>query len=142
MNIEQAVEALSFHSGRNENTEDPRWENGFMGCLRPFQNMGLVAENFHDIFKCLRALFSFIQKSERLDKGLVSDMAGILHLGRAWAVHEDGMLRSNDLITKEEAGKIDDWLFCISYAWTMLLDGQDESEVFGEYEELYSGESE
>jgi len=142
MNIDQAIEALSYHSGRNENTEDPRWENGFLGCLRPYQNMPLVEENFHNIFTCLRVLFPFIQKRELLDKGLVSDMTGILHLGRAWAVHEDGMLRSNDLITEEDAAKIDDWLFCLSYAWTMMLDGQDVSEVFGEYDDLYSRKSE
>ena len=30
MNIELAKELLSFHSCRNEDIDNPRWENGFL----------------------------------------------------------------------------------------------------------------
>ncbi|WP_335993961.1 hypothetical protein [Fusobacterium polymorphum] len=37
MNIELAKELLSFHSCRNDDINNPKWENGFLGSLRPFQ---------------------------------------------------------------------------------------------------------
>ncbi|WP_343618127.1 hypothetical protein [Flavobacterium sp.] len=47
---------------------------------------------------------------------------GITHLGRMWAVHPEGMLQSNKLISKEQVTQIDNWLMDISYAAYCLLD--------------------
>lgn len=137
MNIEQAKEELSFHSGRNSNTEDRRWERGFLGSLRPYQSMELVESNFHDIITCLKDLAPYLMSNETIDRNLVSDVAAILCLGKAWAVHEEGMLLRNKIITASQARAIDGWLDCISYAWAMILDSQDESLAFEPYNELY-----
>jgi hypothetical protein len=137
MDISQAQEELSFHSGRNSNIEDVRWEQGFLGSLRPYKGMDLIEENFHSVIKCLRVLFTFIQTNDVIDKDLVSDINGILCLGRTLAVYEEGMLLRNKIISNEEAQKIDDWLHCISYVWTMSLDSQDEEVAFEEYDQLY-----
>jgi len=56
MNVNQAKEELSFHSGRNSKINDSRWQHGFLGSLRPYQGMELVEENFHKVIACLRAL--------------------------------------------------------------------------------------
>lgn len=136
MNIDQAKESLSFHSGRNSNTDDPRWQRGFLGSLRPYQGMALVEENFHNVIECLRVLAPMLE-NDAIDKSIVSDISGILCLGKAWAVDDEGMLQRNKLISEQQAFQIDGWLGCISYAWMMLLDTQDELLAFEIYNEQY-----
>ena len=130
MKDHQAKEELSFHSGRNSNTDDPRWESGFLGSLRPYQGMDLVEENFHKIIECLRVIAPSLRNDDNLSRNLVSDISGILCLGKSWAVQKDGMLLRNKIISDMQAQQIDSWLDCISYAWMMLLDTQDESLAF------------
>ncbi len=137
MNEAQAIEALSFHSGRSAEINDTRWQKGFLGSLRPYQGMDLVESNFHSIMGCIASLAPYLIRSDTIDKNIVSDMAGILCLGKAWAVHEDGMLLRNKIITGDEARTIEGWLDCISYSWAMLLDTQDENTAFEPYNELY-----
>lgn len=137
MNIEEAKVELSFHSGRNPNTDDPRWVSYFLGSLRPYKGMQLVEDNFHKIIECLDAVTPSLQNDSDVDRNLASDIAGILCLGKAWAVHKEGMLLSNKLISNSESERIDGWLDCISYAWMMLLDSQDKSLAFEAYNEQY-----
>jgi len=137
MNEHQAKEELSFHSGRNSDIDDPRWQAGFLGSLRPYQGMSLVEENFHKIIECLRIIAPALQNNDNLSKSLVSDVSGILCLGKAWAVHKDGMLLRNNIINEMQAQQIDNWLDCISYAWMMLLDTQYVSLAFEVYDEEY-----
>jgi len=37
MDKEEALLLLSFHSTRNSDIDNPKWENGFLGILRPFK---------------------------------------------------------------------------------------------------------
>jgi hypothetical protein len=138
MEIEDALIQLSFHSGRNESIDDPRWANGFLGSLRPFKTLDLVEKNFHSVVNCLRALFPYIQRNNQLDKQLVNDITTIIHFGRAWGVHEDGMLRRNNLISPKEVEQLDQWLECISSVWCMILVTEDESLAFEAYNSSYS----
>ena len=78
MNTELAKELLSFHSCRNEDIDDPRWENGFLGILRPFQGE-LNEKNFIEIMECLKVLVPEIQK-ENIDKNIVSDIMNIFNV--------------------------------------------------------------
>jgi hypothetical protein len=134
---EKALEELSFHSSRNDNIKEPRWENGFLGSLRPFQSMELVEQNFHKVIRNLRDLLKHISDNDCLCKNLVNDVSGIICFGRAWAVEEDGMLRRNNLITKEQTKLIEDWIDCISYALTVMLDTGDEETAFELYDTHY-----
>ena len=52
MDVKEAKERLSYHSGRNEDIHNPKWEHGFLGSLRPFQGE-LRKENFIDVMECL-----------------------------------------------------------------------------------------
>jgi len=79
----------------------------------------------------------YLNSSECIDKNIVSDMSGILCLGKAWAVHNEGMLLRNKIISTNQAITIDGWLDCISYAWCMVLDSQDENMAFEPYTEEY-----
>lgn len=37
MTKQQAIEKLSYHSGRCEDIENPKWRYGFWACLDPIQ---------------------------------------------------------------------------------------------------------
>lgn len=54
MKKDQAIEELLFQSQRHTDIENPRWENGFLGMLRPFK--ALEETNFHQIVKSLEVL--------------------------------------------------------------------------------------
>ena len=77
MNQEEALLVLSFHSGRNTNINDPRWENGFLPSLRKFD--GKLNENsFIEIMECLKALTKMFE-SNKVDKNLMADLYTIFY---------------------------------------------------------------
>ena len=55
MDKNEAKELLSFHSTRNEDIDNMKWEKGFLGSLRPFRGE-LYEENLFEVIECLRAL--------------------------------------------------------------------------------------
>lgn len=137
MNESKAIETLRFHSARCAEINDVRCQQGFLGSLRPYQGMELVESNFHSIISCIAPLAPYLKNTDTIDKNIVTDIAGILCFGRAWAGHEGSSLLRNNLITTDEARTIAAWLDCISYAWAILLDTQDEKLAFESYNEQY-----
>ena len=133
MTVEDAIEELMYQSGSHENFEHKRWQNGFLSQLRPFRGE-FCEENYHLIMKALQVLAPELEK-DFVDKRIISSVMGICHLGRMWAVDPEGMLQSNNLISKEQISKIDDWLVDISYATFCLLDGAGAEEAFWNYNE-------
>ena len=65
----------------------------------------------------------------------MDDVIAIIHLGRAWGVRKNGMLRSNSLITKYDWERLESWIEVISYTFMCLLEGSDNEAAFEEYEE-------
>ena len=65
---------------------------------------------------------------------VVSSLLSICHLGRAWGVHPDGMLRRNGLISDTDVERLDGWIETISYAAMCVLDG-DVEEAFHSYDQ-------
>lgn len=126
----EAREALLFHSGAHPDVDDPRWQKGFLGSLRPFS--GLREENYHEVMAALRALTEQLQ-ADSVPREVVSAVVGICHFARAWGVAPDGMLRGNGLIGDEDAARLEGWIWTISYALSMILDG-DAAEAFDEYD--------
>ena len=124
MNTELAKELLSFHSCRNEDIDDPRWENGFLGILRPFQGE-LNEKNFIEIMECLKVLVPEIQK-ENIDKNIVSDIMNIIHFTRNW-VSEEGMLTRNNKLTAEQTKYLLAWIDIIETCFIYLL--EDASDI-------------
>lgn len=131
MTKEEAVEELMYQSGAHENIESERWKNGFLGHLRPFKGK-LREENYHLIMQALQVLAPEMEK-DFIDKRIISSIMAVCHLGRMWALHPEGMLQSNKLITKEQTRQIDNWLIDISYAAFCLLDGAGAEEAFWNY---------
>ncbi len=130
MNIDEAKELLSFHSGRNSDIHNPKWQNGFLGSLRPFDGQ-LHKENFIEIIECLRTLKDELS-APTIDKEVVADIVGIVCLTRAWA-HPDGMLGRNHLLTEEQAKHLLAWADIIETCFMYLLDNAEE-EAFFDYE--------
>jgi hypothetical protein len=135
MSPDEARELLSFHCCANPNTDDPRWQQGFLSMLRPYG--GLREPVFHEVMACVKALADELV-ADKLDRATISSLWGICHLGRAWGVEEDGMLRRNGLITDTDKSRLADWIDCISYAVLMLLDGSGVEEAFEPYRQLQS----
>ena len=129
MNIELAKELLSFHSCRNDDINNPKWENGFLGSLRAFQGK-IYEENFKEIIECLKTLKMEIKK-ENIDKNIVSDIISIIHLTRVW-VSEKGMLGENNLLTNEQTKYLLTWVDIIESCFMYLLEGTSE-EAFLDY---------
>ena len=136
MSIEEAKELLSYHSGRNENVDNPKWINGFLGSLRPFRGE-LLESNFIEVMECLKALQDEFEQ-DKVDKYMVSDIVGITHLARVWA-SPDGMLGSNKLLTEEQTAKLNMWVDIIQESLMRLLDDSPE-EAFCSYKMYLEGE--
>lgn len=99
-----------------------------------------MEENFHEVMACLRVLADDLGDGETLDRDVVADLWGIVHLGRAWALAPGGMLRRNGLITEDDQERLESWLETISYAVFVLLDGAGEEEAFGSYDRQRHGQ--
>lgn len=72
---------------------------------------------------CSRMLSPEIERGETIPRSVVSCLWGICHLGRAWGVHPDGMLRRNHLISDEDVRRLHEWIEKISYAVMLILEG-------------------
>ena len=131
MNIELAKELLSFHSCRNENIDDPRWENGFLGILRPFQGE-LNEKNFIEVMECLKVLVPEIQK-ENIDKNIVSDIMNIIHFTKIW-ISEGGMLSRNNILSHEQTKYLLAWIDIIEQCFIYLLNNAMKM-AFDDYED-------
>lgn len=135
MDKEQAKELLSFHSMRNENVHNPKWEYGFLGSLRPFRG-DLYKENFFEVMECLKTLKDdFVAPT--LDREVVSDIVAIIHLTRVWA-SPYGMLGRNHLLTEEQTKHLMDWVDIIETCFMFLLDDLPD-EAFADYEDYLDG---
>lgn len=102
-----------------------KWENGFLGSLRPFQGK-LYECNFIEIMECLKVLADDFMKPT-INQTLLSDVYSIIHLGRRWI---DGA----DFVTQEQQKQIIEWVDMIQDCFYYLLEG-DIDTAFLEYEE-------
>lgn len=134
MTKEEAKELLMYHSFTHEDIDHPKSENGFLGMLRPFSGE-LIEDNFHEVMEALKTLAHELETEEKIDKKVISALWRICHLSRAWAIHPDGMLRRNNLITDKQIQELEGWIEDISYATMFLLDGSGIEVAFEPYNE-------
>lgn len=125
----EAYTLLSFHSGRNDDIDNPKWTNGFLGSLRPFRGE-LNENNFIEIMDCLQTIADdFI--TESISQPLIYDIYNIIHLGRRWA-EDDSPLMSNRIMTDEQQKTLIRWVDIIQDCLFYLLNGDEES-AFDEF---------
>lgn len=140
MEVSEAKELLSYHSGRNSDIHNSKWERGFLGSLRPFRGE-LYEENFIEVMECLKVLQHEFEAS-RIDKEIVSDIVEITYLTRVWS-SKGGMLERNNLLTQQQTEQLQLWVDIIEETFVWLLEGAyDEAfSTYGMYcenpEELY-----
>ena len=116
----QAIEELLFQSSKHPDIENPRWQHGFLGMLRPFKGT-LLEENFHKTMEAIKTLADEFVK-DSISNQIISSIWSICHLTRAWAIEPEGMLRSNQLINTQQIQQLENWLDHISYVTDCLLD--------------------
>ena len=136
--IMEAKERLSFHSARNVDIHNVKWQTGFLGSLRPFIGE-LNEDNFHDVMGCLNVLKDELS-APAIDKEMVADIVGIVHLTRAWA-SPNGMLGRNNILTSEQTKRLLTWVDIIEECFMYLLDNAVE-EAFSYYEDYKNGQIE
>lgn len=135
MNTNEAKELLSFHSARNSDIDNPKWESGFLGSLRPFRGE-IYQENFIEIMECLRTLKDELS-GPTIEQGIVADIVGIIHMTRMW-VPPYGMLGSNKLLTEEQTKNLLACVDIIQTCFMYLLENAQE-EAFADYEDYQNG---
>lgn len=131
----EAKELLSFHSTRNEDIDNLKWEKGFLGSLRPFCGE-LYEENFFEVMECLKTLKDEFSEAA-IDRGIISDVVAIIHYARVWSASE-GMLGSNHLLTEEQTRHLLAWTDIIETCFMFLLEDNVE-DAFFDYEDYLNG---
>ncbi|WP_404309313.1 hypothetical protein [Neorhodopirellula lusitana] len=122
MDYASAVERLTYHCGSNPNIDDPRWAGGFLQSLRPYRGH-LDAVAMDDVLNCVDAVAEHIKTADVLDRAVVNSLWGINHWARSWALHPDGMLRRNGLISDADRQTLSDWLDDLAERIAFMLDG-------------------
>jgi hypothetical protein len=130
--VDEARRALAFHAWRDEDGGHAGVPS-FLGTLRPYG--GLPVDAFHQVMSILELLAPELG-GENVRRELVGDIWHICHLGRAWGVEAEGMLRRNDLISSEDIKRLADWIDCISYTTMSLLDEQTVDVAFDVYRSM------
>ena len=112
MNIEEAIELLKYHSGCHEHYNHPKWKNGFLGQLRPY-NGELYEENFLELIQILKVLATKYT-NKPIDKYVYAMLFDICTIPRLWAFDPDGMLRRNNLINNKDLTILNNWVIRLS----------------------------
>lgn len=107
--------------------------SSLLGGLRPFRGI-LPTRCFHETMAALRVLAPTLSSSNAVDRELISALWTLCHLLRCWALDPDGMLRSNSLLSDDQMATIDGWHNMLSYAVMILLETNDPSEAFNDYD--------
>jgi len=129
MTKNEALEVLSYHSCRNTNVEDPRWEFGFIGRLRP-SGGELNEDNFIQIMESIRILREDLT-AEKIDKNLVYDITSIIRLTRMWCTPPNG--GANKTMSAHEQEQLLQWVSIIEKTLFYLLDGAEDNIAFQDY---------
>jgi hypothetical protein len=124
MTFSEAKERLRFHCGSHPAIEDPRWKEGFLHRLNPYQ--GLDEAAYLDLTACIDAVSEHLRHAATLDREIVDSLWGICHFAREWGLAEDGMLRRNKLINATDQKTLDEWITEISYRIAMWLNYRDQ----------------
>jgi hypothetical protein len=117
---------LELDSGIGEPTS-------LLGGLRPYRGI-LPTRCFHETMSALRVLAPSLSSTDSVDRQVLSALWTLCHLLPCWALHEDGILRSNGLLADEEVATLAEWHNLLSYAVMILLETDSPEEAFNDYD--------
>jgi len=119
--IEEARELILLHGYSHPNIEHPKMDTGFLGSLRPYQGY-LNEENYREVKEAIRTVAPQIQaQRDVIDKELISALWAICFCSLAWGVYPGGLLRTNNLITREDSHRLEEWAMDIAEMVATLL---------------------
>jgi hypothetical protein len=118
-----ATSLLSYHSCRNNDVYNSKWQNGFLGKLLTFDGV-ITDNNFIEVMDCIKTLSTEFQK-EMVSHELMCDIITIIYLGRCWT-KRNGKVEPNGLFSKEQSEKIAEWIDIIEDSFFHLLKGDYE----------------
>ena len=105
MELERAHHQLLGHAFLLEDLGDPAMKNSLCQSLRPYQ--GLRRDPCADVQTCVTAIASQLQEPQ-LDRELIAALWTIGWTTRNWALHPEGMLGRNNLISPHDRAWLDD----------------------------------
>lgn len=120
MNYDDARAALVAHAGAD--IDDPRFETGFLGSLRPYRGH-LLDENFREVMSAIEVISGELSGSPEVDRLLLRSLWTLTYLARTWALEPGSMLRRNPLISNADLAKLAGWVDAIEYRFFCALDG-------------------
>lgn len=109
MTVEEAREALKFHSFIHDDINNPRMETGFIGMLRPYRGY-LIEENYVEVIQAIRVLLPEITKGDYIEREVIEDVLSMCFFASYWGINKDGMLRRNNLLSSEDIEKLQLWV--------------------------------
>ncbi len=129
MKPERARQILLGHAFMLPDLEDPLMRESFLLSLRPYK--GLKRDKCAQIEEAFRVVAPELAKDE-VDRVLVSALWGILWSTRNWALHPNGMLHRNHLISPQDLEWLEEWVAKMDYGLLLLFDGGSLDFVFSE----------
>ncbi|MFA7484346.1 MAG: hypothetical protein WC314_27885 [Vulcanimicrobiota bacterium] len=76
-----------------------------------------------ELEQCLRVLAPLLQSGDSVAREPLAGFLYVIGAGQAWALHPEGMLRRNKLISSEDLDLLTSWLAEFSMAFAMLIEG-------------------
>lgn len=132
MTEEHAIQLLLMHSCSSTCMDKEKAARGFCGMLKNYQGGELDENNFHQVMQALRCVAGTIQQ-ENIQRAIAG--APILICYRAWIWGLKTNDRNGTSLPEDQIARLHQWVSCIYWTATLLLEGAEIDEAFGEYEE-------
>lgn len=123
MTEEQAIDLLKHHSSSHADINNPKWEKGFLGMLRPFTG-DLYEENYKELLEIIDVLSPKL-KANTINRDIIADLWTICHCTYIWALDKGGMLQRNKLLTPKQITTLTDWYENISWKIFLIFEGEE-----------------
>jgi len=108
--------------------------DAFLDALRPYQRI-LPRTEFYRVVEAMRGVVACIRE-DPIDRGVLDVLLTLLRLVDLWALHPDGMLPRNKLITEQEQQMMRRWHGVLSKVLGQLVARADVEVAFEPYAEL------
>lgn len=127
MQYEDAKLELARHAG----LVDDYYEDGFLGCLRPYS--GIRAENFHFVIESLLSVGATFDATNTIERSIAQAVFKMTVTARQWGVDDNGMLVRNQLISLDDRLRLGRWISIIETIMLDLLAGKRPQETIHPY---------
>lgn len=132
MTVEQARESISYHSCSSKDVYDRKFQNGFLGSLRPFKGE-LNEKNFINLMESIMTLQQNLRSGEKLNQDVLLEIMTIIKMSQTWAA-DGGDLMKENLMTTEQQATLLKWAEIMNDCLYKIIENNAES-AFISYKE-------